>query len=174
MPLLSSVQVCPERLRWSELAAGLLLHSNKFSAAGIHRDTQPGIVAAVAINHVPDQLIGGAAPVERVQDRCTGIFFQNFIPAVLLRDLQSFVGVDLKESDIEDRCRGVVGAVGIFGARGNPARRSIRSVGARPYIRLYAPLRGRSECRAPYVSFAVFSFGIGGELRFQPEWLGIA
>ena len=66
---------------------------NAFDLTLDHVHDEFGVVAAVSINHMPDQHVGGAAPVEHVENRSVRSLLQQLIAAVLLRHFKSFVRI---------------------------------------------------------------------------------
>src|SRR5581483_1778521 len=100
----------------------LLFLTDKKSRSCVHIDDQLRIASASAVNHVPDELVLARGPIEQIGDRCSG----DLVSSMLLRDFIGFIGINLKEGNVERIC----GGISVLGARRNSARRRIRGVGS--------------------------------------------
>ena len=123
---------------------------------------------------MPDQHVGGAAPVEHVKNGSVRSLLDQLIAAVLLRCSQKLCPSRSSES----RCRKPgstrSGTVIVLVAGRDSARGSILRIRARPHVGLHAASRWRRERGAPYRRLAIFPLGVRRGLRFQPEGLSIS
>src|SRR5438046_9421071 len=119
----------------------LLFHPHELTTGGIHGYTQLGILP-VAVDHVPDEFVGSAAPITNINDGSIGIFAQDFVAAVLLRHLERFVGVNFQKLSVKHLRRRVARAVIGFRS-GIPASAGcIGGILARPRISFHRALQG--------------------------------
>src|SRR6266705_5582413 len=124
----------------------LLFHPHELTTGGIHGYSQLGILP-VAVDHVPDEFVGSAAPITNINDGSIGIFAQDFVAAVLLRRLERFVGVDLQKLGVKNLRRRVARAVVVFSAGIHAAAGCIGGILARPRVSLHCALH--ADANAP-------------------------
>src|SRR5260370_6522338 len=108
------------------MRAPLPVQMQVLAGGGINGNAQ----FVLAIDHVPDSGVITRAPLQSIADGQGGFFFQQGLPAVVLRDLEGLVGITAQESDVEDLCGKIIGAETVFGTGRYAARRSIQRIGA--------------------------------------------
>ena len=96
----------------------LLFDPEKFSARGIDRDPQLGVILSSAVDDVPDQLILFSIPIQNKEYRLLGILLGKLAAAVLFRHLVCLIAIDFQKIEIEDPRRGVRWTPGIFSGKG--------------------------------------------------------
>src|SRR5438046_2194207 len=107
-----------------------LFLADKLARASVHVGHQLRLVSTISVDHVPNQIVLAAVPIQHVGNRKIRSFLKDLVPAVLLGRSKCRVGIHLQESYVEGASR----QERILGARGHAARNVLR-FNSRPNIR---------------------------------------
>src|SRR5437660_11331743 len=95
----------------------------------------------VAVDPVPAEFVGSAAPSTNINDGSIGVFAQDVVAAVLLGCLERFVGINLQKLSVKHLRRRVARAVVFFSAGLHASAWCIGGILARPRVSLHSALQ---------------------------------
>src|SRR6185437_634552 len=142
----------------------LFFHAHKSSRGRVNRDRKLGALAARPVNDMPDQFVRSAAPVQNIKHWSLRILLQEFVASMLLRFVESFVGIYFQKTQVESMRGGIVRIVSVLTARNYAAFGGIRHIGATPGKRLHCMLGGGTKRSQPNIGFAVVTVRVGSRL----------
>src|SRR5947209_4579867 len=119
----------------------LLLFAEECAGGGVHVNDEGRVIAAAAVDYMPDEIGAAAVPVEQISDGSVGLVSENFLASVLLGDVKGLVGIYFQKLDVEIVAgRKCVLSSGIYAAGGSVGR-----VDAGPGVWLGCVHRGGDE-----------------------------